>query len=240
LAGFLAPVAIAVTLLLALGTWWWKGTRGAAGVAAAARRSEAADELAEEVKKEWRDEANGAADLTAVKSGPAITDRWRLTINDVSSEVLQLQNNSMSHSGYTSRAQENLPPSFRIGMSVACSLLDPATPTTSEVRARFLSFLGQSPVMDLIREVTVLGDGLAWRGRDDNPRHNFAAILSSPDTKEAPVAWARLLPPEEITRRYGRDLRCAYFVLHVEPRSADGSPAPAASLLAGISVSARP
>lgn len=116
-------------------------------------------------------------------------------------------------------------------MSVACSPLASATPTTSEVRSGFLSLLGQPPVMDLVRELTALGDGLAWRARDENPRHNFAAILGLPDTEEAPVAWARLLLPEEMTRRYGRDFRCAYFVLYVEPRSADGSPAPAASLV---------
>ena len=163
--------------------------------------------------------------------GPATTDRWRLTINDVSSDVLQLQNNGMSHPGYTSRPPEHLPPSVRIGMSVACSPLDPATPATSEVRARFLSFLRQHPVMDLVRELTALSDGLAWRARDDNPRHNFAAVLSLPNAEEAPVAWARLLLPEEMTRRYGRDFRSAYFVLYAEPRSADGTPAPAASLV---------
>ena len=137
--------------------------------------------------------------------GPATTDGWRLTINDVSSDVLQLQNNGMRHPGYTSRPPEHLPPSVRIGMSVACSPLDPATPATSEVRARFLSFLRQHPVMDLVRELTALSDGLAWRARDDNPRHNFAAVLSLPNAEEAPVAWARLLLPEEMTRRYGRD-----------------------------------
>ena len=181
----------------------------------------------------WRSREPRPAAAVAQPTLPAaaITDRWRLSINDVSSEVLQLQNNGMSHPGYASRStQENPPPSFRVGMSVACSPLDPATPTTSEVRLRFLSFLGEPPVMDLVRELTALGDGLAWRARDENPRHNFAAILSLPDTEEAPVAWARLLLPEELTRRYGRDFRPAYFVLYVEPRSADGSPAPAASL----------
>ena len=34
-----------------------------------------------------------------------------------------------------------------------------------------------------------------------------------------------------MTRRYGRDFRSAYFVLYAEPRSADGSPASAASLV---------
>ena len=178
---------------------------------------------------------------TGQQAGPAVTDRWRPTINEVSSEMLQLQNNGMSHPGYTSRPSENLPPSVRIGMSVACSPLDPATPTTSEVRARFLSFLGQPPVMDLVRELTTLSDGLAWRARDDNPRHNFAAILSLPDTEEAPVAWARLLLPEEMTRRYGRDFRMLPISCSTPSRDqlmAVGFPPPASS--AGTSVLAGP
>jgi hypothetical protein len=40
LAGILAPVAIAVTLLAALGKWWWKGIRGAGGAGSAARLAE--------------------------------------------------------------------------------------------------------------------------------------------------------------------------------------------------------
>ena len=66
--------------------------------------------------------------------------------------------------------------------------------------------------------------------RDDNPPLNFAAVLAR-RTPRSPVAWARLLLPEKLTRRYGRDFRCAYLVLYAEPRSADGTPAPAASLV---------
>jgi len=201
--------------------WGWWPPRSAAVASTTATVLPAADQ-AEDVALV---EATNPTD-------PATADRWRLTINDVNSEVLQLQNNGMSHPGYARRSsQDNPPPSFRIGMSMPCSPLDPAAPTISEVRARFLSFLGQPPAMDLIRELTTLGDGLAWRARDDNPRHNFAAILSLPDTEEAPVAWARLLTPEEMTRRHGRDFRCAYFVLYVEPRTAAGAPAPAADLV---------
>ena len=182
----------------------------------------------------WRSRERRPVAVAAQPNPPAaaITGRWRLATNAVGSEMLQLQNNGMNHPGYTRRTpQDNPPPSFRIGMSVACSPLDPTTPTTTEVRARFLSFLGQPPVIDLVRELTALGDGLAWRARDDNPRHNFAAVLSLPNTQEAPLAWARVLLPEEMTRRHGRDFRSAYLVLYVEPRSADGSPAPAASLV---------
>jgi hypothetical protein len=215
--GLIAAVALYMCFATVWG--WWPVARTAVAATNAAELPQA-------------DQAEDAAPVDATApAGPAVTDRWRLTINDVSSEMLQLQNNGMSHPGYTSRAAENVPPSFRIGMSLACSPLDPAAPTTSEVRARFLSFLSQPPVMDIVRELTALGDGLAWRARDDNPRHNFAATLSLPDSEVAPVAWARLLLPEEMTRRYGRDFRRAYFVLYVEPRSADGSPAPAASLV---------
>jgi hypothetical protein len=85
--------------------------------------------------------------------------------------------------------------------------------------------------MDLVRELTDVGPGATWTARDDNPRLNFGAILGLPGSEEAPLAWARLLVPEEMTHRYGRDSRCAYLVLYVEPRSSTGATAPAASLV---------
>jgi hypothetical protein len=217
-AGLIAATALYMCFATVWG--WWPAARSAAVSSTTAAKLPPGDQTGDTAVIE-----------ASSPAGPATIDRWRLTINDVSSEMLQLQHNGMGHPGYTSRASENIPPSFRIGISVACSPLDPAAPTTSEVRARFLSFLGQPPVMDLVRELTTLGGGVAWRARDDNPRHNFAAILSLPDSEAAPVAWARLLLPEEMTRRYGRDFRRAYLVLYVEPRSPDGSPAPAASLV---------
>ena len=75
------------------------------------------------------------------------------TLNGVSSEMLQLQNNGMSHPGYTGRSSTDNPPSVRIGMRVACAQLDPAA-SSSELRATFLRFLGQSEVMDLVRGLT--------------------------------------------------------------------------------------
>jgi hypothetical protein len=88
-------------------------------------------------------------------ASPAITDRWQPTLNGVSSEMLQLQNNGMSHPGYTGRSSTNNPPSVRIGMRVACAQLDPAA-SSSELRATFLDFLG-----------AVSGDGPGpWADRD--------------------------------------------------------------------------
>jgi hypothetical protein len=160
---------------------------------------------------------------TDQQAGPAITDWWRAAMDDVSSGLLQLQSNAVSHPGYMSRSpQESPPPSVRIGMMVGCSALDPVAPPTSEIRAKFLGFLGQSRLMDLVRALTDVRESVVWRAWDDNPRFGFGAILCPPDSEEAPVAWARLLIPEASTRRYGRDARCAYLVLYVEPRTRGG------------------
>jgi hypothetical protein len=164
------------------------------------------------------------------QTGSAVTDCWQPTINEVSSEMLQLQNNSMSHHGYARRSPTDNPPSVRIGLKLACAQLD-TTASTSDLRAKFLRFLGQPPVMDLVRELTEVGQGATWRARDDNPPFNFGAVFALPDSEEAPVAWARVLLPESSIQRYGRDVRCAYLVLYVEPRTGAGAPAPPASLI---------
>lgn len=172
----------------------------------------------------------GEAAATAAP-GPAITDRWRPAINNVSSEILQLQNNSMSHPGYAARSPMASPPSsVRIGMRIACARLDTATPT-SGLRAMYLRFLAQPAVMDLVCDLTEVGDGAVWSARDDNPPFNFGAVLGQPGSEEAPVAWSRILLPDSTTQRYGRDARCAYLVLYVEPRTAEGGTAPPARLV---------
>jgi hypothetical protein len=174
------------------------------------------------------DQADAAAPLAP--TGPAVTDRWQPTINGVSSEILLLHNNSMNHPGYTLRSSMGSPPpSVRVGLSIACAQLEAAV-STSDLRAKFLRFLGQPAVMDLVRGLTEIGSGAIWTARDDNPPFNFAAVLSPPLTDDAPVAWARILLPESMTQRYGRDARSAYLVLYVEPRTAAGVPAPPASL----------
>ena len=162
-------------------------------------------------------------------AGPAITDRWQSNLNGASSEMLLLQSNGMNHPGYTSRSMADTPPSVRIAIQVACAQVDPAA-SSSELRAKFLHFLGQPPVMSLVRELTEVARGAVWTARGDNPPFNFGAVLGRPDTEEAPVAWARVLLPETMTRMYGRDARCAHLVLYVEPRAADGGVAGAASL----------
>lgn len=178
------------------------------------------------------DRADEPTPLTDQQASPAVTDRWQPTINNVSTGMLQLQNNSISHPGYMRRlSMGNPPPSVRIGMMVACAQLD-ARASTSDLRARFLRFLGQPPVMDLVRDLAEVSEGAAWTARDDNPPFNFGAVLAPPGTEdEAPVAWARVLLPESLTQQSGRDARYAYLVLYVEPRTSAATPAPAVSLL---------
>lgn len=170
------------------------------------------------------------SDEVSELAGPAVTDRWQSSLNGVSSEMLQLQNNSMNHPGYWRRSSTDTPPSVRIGIQVACAQLDPAA-SSSVLRAKILRFLGQSAVMDLVHELTEVQGGAVWTARDDNPPFNFGAVLAQPTAEEAPVAWARVLLPETITRMYGRDARSAYFLLYVEPRTASRDPAEAASLV---------
>lgn len=79
-AGDLAAVAIAVTLLLALGAWWWKGERNTALQASTPSQvTSAADRLAEMVADRWRQEATRRRIITPA---PA-TVRWSWAADDL-------------------------------------------------------------------------------------------------------------------------------------------------------------
>jgi hypothetical protein len=99
----------------------------------------------------------------------------------------------MNHPGYLRRSSTDNPPSVRIGVQVACAQLDPAA-ATSELRAAFMRFLGQSAVMDLVRELTRIREGVIWTARDDNPPFNFGAVPARPETEEAPPGHAFCYP----------------------------------------------
>jgi len=178
---------------------------------------------------EGQSQPEGVADGSTVtpEPGPATIDRWKLAISGISSEVNLLENNSLTHPAYMRRPLEETPPSVRIGMRMACAQIDPAT-ATSTLRARFREFLGRPPVMELLRELTEVGDAV-WTPRNENPPFNFGAILAPPGSEEIPLAWARLLLPDSQTQQYGRDARFAYLVLYLEPQQG-GQPAPPAGL----------
>ena len=50
------------------------------------------------------DQDDAQPGTTGQKAGPAITDWWRAVIDDVSSGLLQLQSNAVSHPGYMNRS----------------------------------------------------------------------------------------------------------------------------------------
>ena len=79
-AGYLAAVAIAVTLLMAVGAWWWKGRqRAAARVSTPAQTAAAAGRLADLMTVRWRQEATARRIVTPA---PA-TIRWRWAAEEV-------------------------------------------------------------------------------------------------------------------------------------------------------------
>src|ERR1700722_19177364 len=78
-AGDLAPVAIAVTLLMALGAWWGKGHEGAAAeVSTSGQAAAAADQLAKEMAAGWL----GEAASRRINQNPAVV-RWRWGADDL-------------------------------------------------------------------------------------------------------------------------------------------------------------
>jgi hypothetical protein len=73
-AGYLAAVAIAVTLLMAVGAWWRKGDqRSAVRASTPEQAAAAADRLADLMTARWRQEATARRIITPA---PA-TVRWR-------------------------------------------------------------------------------------------------------------------------------------------------------------------
>jgi hypothetical protein len=156
--------------------------------------------------------------------GTAITDRWRHTTDGFEvPSLMRITHKAFSHPGYM-RASPDTPPSMRIGTLMACDPLGP-TPITSELRSRFLAFLTQQPILDLVSVLSHIDSDAKWRSLAGNGRLMLEAAMMAEDQKEAPVASAMLLLPEAGKSSFGSDPRCAEFVLHIEPRTQDGTPA---------------
>ena len=169
--------------------------------------------------REYTTESSAPGELAAgeLVPGPAVTSRWRSTSQFISGDLLQLQNNSMSHPAYMRRSpQDPAPASLRVGIVIACGQLPRDSPPTTAIRQSFLAFLDRPDIMDLVAELTDV-TGKTWQARDENPRFNFGAVLAGDDDDEVPAAWARLLLPESWASHFGRDPRYACLVLYVEP-----------------------
>ncbi len=86
-AGYLAAVAIAITLLMALGAWWWKGRqRATARVTTPEQVAAAADRLADLMAARWRLEATARRIVTPA---PA-TVRWRWATDEVGAPRMEV------------------------------------------------------------------------------------------------------------------------------------------------------
>ena len=185
--------------------------------------------LAAQPRPPLRRRRSGTADPDDPGEGPPITNRWRNTNHG--SEVprlMRIRDHSMSHPGFP---LENAPPSMRTAMLVACDPLGPA-PATSDIRASFLGFLGRQPISGFLSTITAVPDGFTWTAWGDQPRRVFGAVLNGTDQHATPIAWARLLLPEDGVSHTMHDPRCAELVLHAYPRAPGGDPAPAANLAA--------
>jgi hypothetical protein len=165
----------------------------------------------------------------AQEPGAATTDCWRHTTDGFEvPSLMRITHKAFSHPGYM-RASPDAPPSVRIGTLMASDPLGPS-PTTSELRSRFLAFLTRQPILDLVSVLSHIDSDATWRSLAGNGRLMLEAAMMAEDQEEAPVASAMLLLPEAGKSSFGSDPRCAEFVLHIEPRTKNGSPATAVGL----------
>lgn len=167
--------------------------------------------------------------------GPAVTDRWRAPADwSLAGALHHLGDNTLDHPSFSGPSPADpAPPSIRLGVVLACDRLPADTPSTSELRARFLRFLDQPAIADLLADLTHVPADAAWRSWSGNGRHSLCAVLPDADgADQTPlVAWARMnMPMPDPTGL--QDPRFAEFVLVVEPRTVDGSPAAALALAA--------
>jgi hypothetical protein len=159
----------------------------------------------------------------ALSRGIAITDRWHHTPDGGKvPSLMRLTQTSVLHPRYSGREWDKTPPSVKIGMLVGCEPIDPRR-SGSELRAKFLSFLGSPTVRTLIDALTHVAPDASWKSLAGNgPRTLEAALTAGADPLEdVPVASALLLLPTAQESLYGRDERSATLMLYIEPRMAD-------------------
>ena len=113
------------------------------------------------------------------------------------------------------------PPWVRFVVQIACGQVgdDPDWP---RIRAAFETFLQKPAVTKLLADLTHADKDAAWARQATSTSSIIDMVLGDG------VASARVELPDGI-RRHGRVEGYALLVVHVEPRGADGEPAPPAS-----------
>ncbi len=166
----------------------------------------------------------GMDDTEPTSEGPAITDRWHHTSDGLKVPgLMNLTHVSVFHPGYSGRQAPEAPPSVKIAIRMGCQPID-HTASSTELRAKFGSFLESAAVLQLIAALTTVEPDASWKPMAGNGIRMLEAVLSAhPDPLEGvPVAAAEFLPPMAGETMYGRDERTASLLLYVEPRTAVG------------------
>jgi len=119
---------------------------------------------------------------------------------------------------------EQTPPWVRVRAVVACDSLGEA-PSWQDLRRRFTSLLSYDTVSRLLRQLTVIPDGAAWRQRATQRRSWLEADLTAGDETTVPAATTNLFLPES-GNQAGLLPRCAQITFHIDfgPQTAQRPP----------------
>jgi hypothetical protein len=163
---------------------------------------------------------------------PANTRRWRTTSKGFEvGSLMRVRSVILSHPGSMRPTDDKLP-FVRFGTLIGCASVGP-DPSVTELRARLRAFLAREPVMGLLSALSAIDNGATWVSLPGHGRWLLEAALTVADEDQtsAPVAEARLLLPEaDMPARAGTEPNSAELILHIEPRTKEGKPAPSAGL----------
>jgi hypothetical protein len=155
-----------------------------------------------------------------------IMGRWRQPGPGDSSMVLvTIRDNERSfHPDIVARSsRRNAQHTVALGIDLPSNPIHPVHPATTDLRTRFLDFLSQPPLSDLIGTIGAIDVGANWAAWGGHGRTVHEAVLAGPDGRE-PVAWGRLwLPHPQVTSSWGF-LR-AEFYLEMDWRTSQGATA---------------
>jgi hypothetical protein len=150
-----------------------------------------------------------------------ITDRWQATTDGIRAPAPALAMEIALPGTTYMRQPGDRPPWVRFVAQIACGRVGDDLDWPA-IRAAFGAFLQRPAVAGLLADLTQAGQDAAWARQATSTSSIIDMVLGDG------VAAARLELPGGI-RRHGRVEGYALLVVHVEPRDADGAPAPPAS-----------
>ncbi|MFI7066814.1 hypothetical protein ACIBL3_37845 [Kribbella sp. NPDC050124] len=145
-----------------------------------------------------------------------LPDRWKLA--PVGPGLVSLINGLKDISSPYQPVADAAPaaPTVRVGLQVGALPLPDYGLTTSFIRRRFIDFLADQPVAELIHAICAGQEPQAWGPYADIGRSHYAAIRTGFAEDPVPSAWARLMFPTDDQISIGRDHRCAALVIHMD------------------------